>query len=201
MGETRRRRRDVVANRARIIEAAESVLREQGLDADMRTIAQAAGVGIGTLYRHFPTREDLVHEITGVDLARLAEQPLPPDLPAADALRHFFTTALGNLAGRRAMVDLLAGAKPGDADLKRCVEHLTGVGRAALARSEDDRTLAADVTASDIAYQFLALARVVQLAPEADIGHHVDLVLRGMERGRGGRHSADVADVRRRAGG
>jgi AcrR family transcriptional regulator len=175
----------VIANRARIVEAAETVLREQGLDADMRTIAQAAEVGIGTLYRHFPTREDLVHEITGVDLARLAERPLPPGLPAADALRRFFTTALVHLAASRAMVDLMAGAKADDADLRRCVDHLTEIGRAALARSENDHTLAPDVTATDIAYQFLALARIVQLAPEArasDIEHHVDLVLRGMKR-------------------
>jgi hypothetical protein len=65
------------------------------------------------------------------------------------------------------------------------VNHLTGVGREAVARSEADGTLATDITATDIAYQFLALVRIVQLLPHGhagDIEHHVDVALRGMDR-------------------
>jgi AcrR family transcriptional regulator len=53
-------RADARANRARLIEAAHEVFRERGLDAEMREIAERAGVGIATLYRNFATREDLV---------------------------------------------------------------------------------------------------------------------------------------------
>jgi AcrR family transcriptional regulator len=179
-----RQRRDVVANRARIVDAATTMLREHGLSTDMRAIAKEAGVGIGTLYRHFPTREHLVHEITGVDLTRLAASGLPSDLPAIDALRQYFTAALDHFARNRAMIDLLAGAEASDTDLERCVDHLTGVGREAVARSGSDRTLATDITATDIAYQFLALVRIVQLLPDAragDITHHVNVTLRGIE--------------------
>ncbi|MFC5746075.1 TetR family transcriptional regulator [Actinomadura rugatobispora] len=49
--------------------AAEDAFRHHGLSVDMRAVAAAAGVGIGTLYRHFPTREDLAQAITGSDLA------------------------------------------------------------------------------------------------------------------------------------
>jgi AcrR family transcriptional regulator len=184
MGEGQRQRRDVVANRARIINAATTMLREHGLNTDMRAIAHEAGVGIGTLYRHFPTREHLVHEITGVDLTRLADSRLPPDLPAIDALRQFFTAALDHFARNRAMIDLLASAETSDADLEQCLNHLTGIGREAVARSESDRTLATDITATDIAYQFLALVRIVQLLPDGqagDIEHHVNVTLRGIE--------------------
>lgn len=184
MGEVQRQRRDVVANRVRIIAAATRMLREHGLNTDMRAIAQEAGVGIGTLYRHFPTREHLVREITGVDLTRLADSGLPPDLSAIDALRQFFTTAVDHLARNRAMIDLLAGAETSDTDLEQCVNHLTGIGREAIARSQSDRTLATDITATDIAFQFLALVRVVQLLPDGqagDIQHYVDIALRGIE--------------------
>lgn len=184
MTDERRQRRDVVANRARIIEAATTVLREQGMTADMRAIATEAGVGIGTLYRHFPTRERLVHEITGLDLSRLASSSLPIDLSAIEALRHFFTHTIDQLASNRSLIDLLAGAEASDVDLERCMDHLSDVGRDALVRSEVDRTVAADVTSTDIARQFLALVRIVQILPpdhSGDIAHHIDLVLRGLE--------------------
>jgi AcrR family transcriptional regulator len=184
MTEVQRQRRDVVVNRARIVTAAATMLREHGLSADMRAIAKEAGVGIGTLYRHFPTREHLVHEITGVGLARLAAARLPSGLLAIDALRQYFTAALDHFARNRAMIDLLASAEASDTDMQQCVDHLTGIGREAVARSESDRTLATDITATDIAYQFLALVRIVQLLPDgqaSDITHYVNVTLRGIE--------------------
>ena len=53
-------RTDARANRLRLIEAAHAVFRERGLDAEMKEIAERAGVGIGTIYRNFPTKDDLV---------------------------------------------------------------------------------------------------------------------------------------------
>ncbi|ABW14728.1 transcriptional regulator, TetR family [Parafrankia sp. EAN1pec] len=185
MERTQGPRRDVVANRARIVEAATTMLRECGLNVDMRAIAKEAGVGVGTLYRHFPTRQDLVHEVTGTDLAGLATSGLPPDQPAIDALRAFFTTALMPLVRNRAAVDLLANAEPSGADLQRCLAHLTGVGHDAVERSRTDHTLADDITATDIAYQFLGLVRILQLLPHPDtanIEHYVELALRALRR-------------------
>ncbi|OHV48390.1 hypothetical protein BCD48_15510 [Pseudofrankia sp. BMG5.36] len=175
----------MAANRARIVAAATTMLRECGLNVDMRAIAKEAGVGVGTLYRHFPTRQDLVHEVTGTDLAGLATSGLSPDQPAIEALRAFFTTALTPLVRNRAAVDLLANAEPAGADLQRCLTHLTGVGHDAVERSRTDHTLADDITATDIAYQFLGTVRILQLVPQpdiADIGHHVELTLRALRR-------------------
>ncbi|MFC0529889.1 TetR/AcrR family transcriptional regulator [Phytohabitans kaempferiae] len=179
----RRQRRDAVANRARIIEAAAQVLREEGMGADMRQIAAASGVGIGTLYRHFPTRDDLVHAVTGTDLAALANAGLSADKTAADALREFFTGAIAQLVDNRAMVDVLTGGSPADEDVQRCIAHLTRVGQDAVDRARHDHSLAADVTASDIAYQLMGLARVAQLLPDpspSTVTRHVELALRGL---------------------
>lgn len=56
----RHERADAVANRGRILEAAREVFARRGLDAEVREIAERAGVGIGTLYRHFDSREGLL---------------------------------------------------------------------------------------------------------------------------------------------
>jgi AcrR family transcriptional regulator len=166
-----------VANRTRILTAASEVLREDGMGVDMRAIAAAAGVGIGTLYRHFPTREDLIHAVTGTDLAALTDLPEGPALPA---LHEFATTMMTGLADNKAMTDLLAAGAPSDEDMARCVAHLTRLGQSAIDR--EDGTLADDVTASDIAYQLLGLIRVAQLAGPGAIERHVELTLRGLGR-------------------
>jgi AcrR family transcriptional regulator len=56
-------RADAEQNRERIMAAARSVFADQGLDAPVREVAREAGVGVGTLYRRFPTREDLITEV------------------------------------------------------------------------------------------------------------------------------------------
>ncbi|MFC3996805.1 TetR/AcrR family transcriptional regulator [Nocardiopsis sediminis] len=183
MAEDRRQRRDAAANRERILAAAGEAFRRTGMAVDMRAVAAAAGVGIGTLYRHFPTREHLVQAVTGTDLSELAEAALPEGVSALVGLRGFFTATITRLITNKAMVDVLAGGSPSDADLQRCVAHLTEVGQAAVDRSRTDRTLATDVTAADIAYQLLGLIRIAQLIPGSDPGtvdHQVELALRGL---------------------
>lgn len=183
MTQDRKQRRDAAANKDRILDAAREAFRHTGMAVDMRAVAAAAGVGIGTLYRHFPTREHLVQAVTGTDLAALAQAALPERSSAMDGLREFFTTVITALAGNKAMIDLLAGGSPSDADLERCLTHLTGIGQDAVDRSRTDHTLAADVTAHDIAYRLLGLIRVAQLLPDATpsmIEHQVDLTLRSL---------------------
>ncbi|MDH2428145.1 helix-turn-helix domain containing protein [Sphaerisporangium sp. TRM90804] len=185
MEDARARRRDAVANRAKIVEAAAAAFAEHGLSVDMRGVAERAGVGVGTLYRHFPTKELLLQEIIGADPSGLAVSELPPGLPAASALREFFGSAVRRLARNPGMLDLLARTAPSDAELARCLAHMTGLGEQAVERSRADRTLAADVTPADVAYQFLALVRVVQLLPgpaAADLERQVDIAVRGLER-------------------
>jgi AcrR family transcriptional regulator len=183
MTQERKQRRDAAANRARILDAASEAFRHGGMAVDMRAVAAAAGVGIGTLYRHFPTREHLVEAVTGTDLAALAQAALPERAYAIDGLRDFFTAVITAVAGNKAMIDLLASGSPSDAELERCLTHLTRIGQDAVDRSRADRTLAADVTAHDIAYRLLGLIRVAQLIPDAEpivIEHQVDLTLRSL---------------------
>lgn len=66
-------RRDAVTNRARVLDAAEAVFAEQGTDASTEVVAERAGVGVGTVFRHFPTKEVLVGAVLERVLGRSAE--------------------------------------------------------------------------------------------------------------------------------
>jgi AcrR family transcriptional regulator len=57
------KRADAVANHARILEAAQSSLAEHGMDVEMNEVADRAGVGVGTLYRHFANRDEMIRAV------------------------------------------------------------------------------------------------------------------------------------------
>lgn len=84
------RRADAELNRSRILDAARASLAESG-DASMQSIAKRAGIGQGTLYRHFPTREALVLEVHRHDVAELvdAAPALLAEHPPRQALRQW----------------------------------------------------------------------------------------------------------------
>ena len=66
-------RADAVANRRRVLAAAQEMFAEQGVEASTETIARRAGVGVGTVFRHFPTKRDLVEHALAAHLDELAE--------------------------------------------------------------------------------------------------------------------------------
>ncbi len=81
-------RADAQRNRAAVIAAAKKLFADKGLDAQMPEVAKAAKVGVGTVYRHFPTKEDLVVALAEDRFARLAERA-EEALEAEDAWEGF----------------------------------------------------------------------------------------------------------------
>src|SRR5207302_6968734 len=101
----RRPRADAVRNRERVLEAAKAVFSAGGSDASLEAVARAADVGIGTLYRHFPTREALfeaVYRREVQQLADLAEQ-LKQESRPIDALRHWMRSIVKFVATKKGM--------------------------------------------------------------------------------------------------
>ncbi len=125
-------RSDARLNRERLLAAAREVLAERGEAAEMREIAERAGVAVGTLYRHFPTREALVSAIIADTLEEvrgiIAEAEANPY--AIDALRHLVARACGLAERGRGIFELITGMELGvrmpddliPAELKRELE-------------------------------------------------------------------------------
>src|SRR5260370_27792246 len=107
---TRKPRADAVRNRERVLEAAKVVFSTGGPEASLEAVARAAGVGIGTLYRHFPTREALfeaVYRREVQQLADLAEQ-LKQEAQPIEALRQWMRSNVRFVATKKGMSAALA---------------------------------------------------------------------------------------------
>ncbi|GII30649.1 TetR family transcriptional regulator [Planotetraspora mira] len=71
---TRKRRTDAEDNRRRIVEVARAAFAADGLDLPVREIARRAGMGVATIYRHFPSRQDLISAVLAEQVARCGEE-------------------------------------------------------------------------------------------------------------------------------
>jgi AcrR family transcriptional regulator len=105
-------RADARRNRARILAAASEVFAERGASAATEEVARRAGVAIGTVFRHFPTKDDLLRAILKDLLERLAEEVTALGLEGdpATAVFEFFTSMVGHAASKKTVIDLLAEA-------------------------------------------------------------------------------------------
>lgn len=116
----RKPRTDALRNHGRLLEAAKTVFSAGGPDASLETVARTAGVGIGTLYRHFPTREALFeavyrHEVK--QLADLAERLSKGGTQPIAALRQWMRSVVRFVATKKGMSAALALAIAKDSDL------------------------------------------------------------------------------------
>jgi AcrR family transcriptional regulator len=102
-------RADARRNRDRLLEVAVRAFTQSGLDVTLDSIAREAGVGIGTLYRHFPTREALIEAAYRNELARLCDSvtDLLRETPPEVALRTWMDRFVDYLATKRGMADAL----------------------------------------------------------------------------------------------
>ena len=107
-------RKDSARNRALLLEAARVVFAERGLDATLDDVAQAAGVGVGTAYRHFANKQELAAEVMAQSAQHLVDDAHAA-LEVADpwqALAGFFETSSARLARDRGLHQTLFGSAP-----------------------------------------------------------------------------------------
>jgi len=108
---TRRKpRADSARNRERLLEAAKIVFSAGGAAASLEAVARQAGVGIGTLYRHFPTREDLFEAVYRREVEQLAElaDRLAEECPSVEALRRWSRANVELVATKKGMLAALS---------------------------------------------------------------------------------------------
>ena len=108
----RKPRADSARNRQALIDAAKAAFAEAGLNVSLEEIARRAGVGIGTLYRHFPTREAVVEAVYRRAVEQLAEAApqLLETSPAADALHKWMHLFIDYIATKRLIAPSLGAA-------------------------------------------------------------------------------------------
>ena len=99
----RKPRSDAQRNRERILEAAKEAFTRAGVDASLDEIAKEAGVGPGTLYRHFPTRETLLGAVYRTEMEKLAseERKFAEELPPVEALRAWLLLFVDYIAAKQ----------------------------------------------------------------------------------------------------
>ena len=154
----RRPRADAVRNRERVLEAAKAVFSAGGADASLEAVAKRAGVGIGTLYRHFPTREALFEAVYRREVQQLSElaEQLKSEAEPVDALRRWLRSNVEFVATKKGMSAALALAVQSSSELfAYSFDRLTKAVGSLL-----DRAVAAGEIRSDISPEDLLRALV-----------------------------------------
>jgi AcrR family transcriptional regulator len=149
----RKPRADAVRNRERVLEAAKAVFSTGGAEASLEAVARAAGVGIGTLYRHFPTREALFEAVYRREvqhLADLAEQ-LKQEAQPIEALRHWMRSNVRFVATKKGMSAALALAAYKNSELfSYSFDRLTRAVGGLLDRAIAAREIRDDISPEDL---------------------------------------------------
>jgi AcrR family transcriptional regulator len=182
---TRTLRRDAQANRDRIVGAARAAFAATGIEVPVEEIARGAGVGMGTLYRHFPAKEDLIDAVLEDAFAEFisaAEQALA-EQDAWAGFRGFLERVFALHAENRGLKDIIATRAHGKARAEAMRTQLRPLLRRLIERAQEQGTLRADFTAEDMPLIFWAGGRVIEataaVAPEL-WRRHLGLLLDGL---------------------
>jgi AcrR family transcriptional regulator len=115
----RKPRADAQRNRERVLEVAKAAFARSGADASLDDIAKQAGVGPGTLYRHFPTRDALIEAVYHTEVEKLAaaQRELSAKLPPIEALRAWMMLFVDYIATKQIIASALNSVGGGSSRL------------------------------------------------------------------------------------
>jgi AcrR family transcriptional regulator len=174
--EARPLRADARRNRDRLLAAADAAFAEGGTTASLEDIAQRAGVGIGTLYRHFPTRTHLVAALIddrAQEVVRQAEELVDADDPF-EALETWLQAWIRHGQVYNGLAESLVEAEAAGTCLSTTCEQIRGALGGLLQRAQDQGLVRADVTADDV----VALASSISWVSERAVQPRPDRLLR-----------------------
>nr|WP_272924045.1 TetR/AcrR family transcriptional regulator [Streptomyces sp. SID3343] len=147
-----RLRADAAHNRRALLDAAAAIFAEQGMDASIAEIATRAGIGKGTVFRHFATKERLVAAIFTDqldELTRTATELLNADDPAA-ALLTFMATGVEMQTRDRAFCQAATGIIRSSPDIRAARDRLSAAAEALTDRARRAGTIRPDITGEDV---------------------------------------------------
>lgn len=185
----RPRRADARRNYGQLVEQARLAFAESGVDASLDEIARRAGVASGTLYRHFPTRLDLIEAVLAEQIAELAGLGRSL-LTAADefgALSAWLRAAVIHALTYRGLAAAVMNSAldQGNSLVATLHAELFEVGAALLARARQSGAVAADADAADLLKMVGAIAWAAQDTPDgsAQADRLLTLLLNGLQHG------------------
>jgi AcrR family transcriptional regulator len=149
----RKPRTDAQRNRERILEVAKQVFTRRGAEASMDEIARRAKIGPGTLYRHFPTRDDLLAAVYISEVEKLAEaqREFSAELPPVEALRAWMLVFIDYIAAKRIIAPALNAMAGGPSQVYQQTTRVMEEAANALAsRAVASRDLRPDVDPMDM---------------------------------------------------
>ncbi|NUW40251.1 TetR/AcrR family transcriptional regulator [Nonomuraea rhodomycinica] len=183
----RKPRTDAERNRARVLEAARALFAEHGQDVQMAEVARVAEVGIGTLYRHFPTRQALIEAAAESRSAELLDHARARCLGEADPARALalFVEHVGEvLAADRGMSQVIEGVVGTTEPQGRTGEALRDVARELVERGKAVGAFRADAATSDVNMIVCGLASVIRNGA-GDWRRFAEIALDGLKPGAG----------------
>lgn len=184
-GTTRGLRADARRNRQRLLDVAVRAFSERGTDASLEAIAKEAGVGIGTLYRHFPTREALLEAAYRNEVARVCDsvEELLAQYPPDQAMRVWMDRFIDYLATKQGMADALkAVIASGDSDpFAESLDRISTAISTLLEAGAEAGVLRSDVDPLDVGF---SLGGILLITTDKGLrdraGRMLDLLLDGL---------------------
>ncbi|MGW3248126.1 TetR/AcrR family transcriptional regulator [Streptomyces sp. NPDC001070] len=162
-------RADALRNRQRIVEAARQIFEERGLDAPLDEVAERAGVGAGTLYRRFPSREELVEAAFAQELTQvgaIAEEALVCEDPWL-GFTTFVERLCAAMAADRGLGDLLVLRLPTSQTAARSCERQSRAVSELVRRAQEAGALREDFVPEDVLLFLMANAGVIEVTRDA----------------------------------
>jgi AcrR family transcriptional regulator len=174
-------RADAERNRRRLLDAAQALFRERGLDVGVAEIAQHAGVGRGTLFRNFPTKQDLIAAIV-IDRMSEATAFCRTLLDAADpdeALFGFLEEIVGRQQLDRCLFEAVADTFLANDEIRAAHAEIVGALDELLTRAKDAGAVRGDVAAMDVLMLLKGVCEAASALAGAEpdaVGRQLDLV-------------------------
>lgn len=183
----RKPRADSQRNRERLLEVAKQAFTEQGAEVSLEEIARRAGVGIGTLYRHFPNRDAIVADVyrRGVEQMAEAAAALLQTLPPREALRAWMRMFVDYIATKKLIAPALNAMAGGTAELYAASGPLiTQAITLLVERARAAGEVRADVEPLDLVNALIGLAYGYNLPDwQASATRLVDVLVDGLKPG------------------
>ncbi len=194
-------RADARRNRENLLAVARAAFAADGATVALESIAREADVGIGTLYRHFPTREALVEAVYAAELEDVTTSAhrLLDELPPAEALRAWMDRYADFVAAKHGMIDTLRDGWAAGRITPPTRQRITAEVSRILAAGAQAGSLRADVAPEDVTAMLLGAVLVTATSDDREqTGRLLDLVTDALRPGRrrSGRRAAGHGDQR-----